>query len=93
MDKDKTKILDKQSPISPRLLDLHLAAIYCSVGERTISDWIHDGILTPVPMPGSTLRDRHGRLIARASRRKLAKILIDRQDIDELIDSRKQQGR
>jgi hypothetical protein len=87
MDKDKKT----QLPIIPRLLDLHLAAIYCSVGERTISDWISDKILNPVPMPGSTLRDKHGRIISRASQRKIVKILIDRKDIDALIDSRKGQ--
>jgi hypothetical protein len=73
----------------PRLLDIHLAAAYCSVGDRTVEDWIHDGLLTPVPMPGSTLRDRSGQVIATAGRRRIVKILIDRGDLDRLIDERR----
>ncbi len=73
----------------PRLLDLHRAAAYCSVGARTVEDWIHEGLLTPVPMPGSTLKDRQGNVVASAGRRRIAKILIDRGDLDRLIDERK----
>lgn len=72
----------------PRLLDLRLAASYCSVGSRTLEDWIHAGLLTPVPMPGSTLR-KSGQVVAPAGRRRIAKILIDRADLDRLIDGRK----
>ena len=73
----------------PRLLDIHLAAAYSSVGARTIEDWIHDGLLEPVRMPGSTLKDKAGNIIAPAGRRRIAKILIDRTDLDRLIDERK----
>jgi hypothetical protein len=73
----------------PRLLSLQLAAAYSSVGARTIEDWIHDGLIEPVPMPGSTLKDKAGNIIARAGRRRIAKILIDRADLDRLIDERK----
>ena len=73
----------------PRLLDLHLAAAYVSVGSRTIEDWIRDGLLQPVPMPGSTLKDKSGAVIARAKARRIAKILIDREDLDRLIAERK----
>lgn len=73
----------------PRLLDIHLASAYCSVGDRTVEDWIHEGLLTPVPMPGSTLRDRQGHIITPASRRRIAKILIERSELDRLIHSRK----
>ncbi len=73
----------------PRLLDLRLAAKYCSVGSRTVEDWIHEGLLTPVGMPGSTLRDKQGDVIVHASQRKIAKILIDKSDLDRLIDERK----
>lgn len=65
--------------IWPRLLSLELAGQYCSVGKRTIEQWIHDQILQPVRMPGA--------LHSRA--RSLSKILIDRQDLDSLIDMRK----
>jgi hypothetical protein len=68
----------------PRLLDVHLAAIYMSVGEGTIWDWIADGLLQPVQMPGTFLRDKNGRVIARPRSRKIVKILIDRSDLDRI---------
>jgi hypothetical protein len=87
MDKDKN-----QFPIVPRLLDVHLAAIYLSVGEQTIRDYVTDGILHPVALPGSILRARTGgQVIAKCHQRKMVKILIDRKDIDALIDLRKNQ--
>jgi hypothetical protein len=73
----------------PRLLDVHLAAAYLSVGESTIRDYIRDSILHSVEMPGSTLRDRSGRVIAHSKNRRISKILIDRQDLDKLIDEGK----
>jgi hypothetical protein len=73
----------------PRLLSLSLTAAYLSVGSRTVESWIYDGLLTPVPMPGSTLKDKNGNVIANARARKLAKILIDKADLDRLIDERK----
>jgi hypothetical protein len=76
-------------PAWPRLLDLELIAGYCSVGRRTVEDWIREGLLEPVPMPGSTLRDKAGNIVARAGQRRIAKILIDREDLDRLIDKRK----
>ena len=89
MDKDKQGLL----PIVPRLLDVHLAAIYLSVGEQTIRDWVADGILNSVKMPGTALRDQRGHLIAKPRQRRLAKILLDREDINRLIESRKAQER
>jgi hypothetical protein len=73
----------------PRLLSLDLSAAYCSVGSRTLEDWIHAGLITPVPMPGSTIKDKAGNVIATAGRRRIAKILIDKADLDRLIDERK----
>ena len=73
----------------PRLLDVHLAAAYCSVGESTVRDWVSAGLLRSVEMPGSTLRDDHGQVVASAARRRIAKILIDRGDLDRLIDERR----
>jgi predicted site-specific integrase-resolvase len=83
----------KQTPITlscwPRLLSLKLAAAYASVCARTVEDWIHDGLLAPVPMPGSTLKDKQGNIIALGSRRRISKILIAREDLDRLIDQKK----
>jgi predicted site-specific integrase-resolvase len=73
----------------PRLLDLKTAATYLSIGSRTIEDWIRDGLLQPIPMPGSTIKDKSGNVIASAKSRRIAKILLDREDLDRLIEERR----
>ncbi|MBN2321254.1 MAG: helix-turn-helix domain-containing protein [Acidobacteria bacterium] len=73
----------------PRLLDLKTAAAYLSIGARTIEDWIRDGLLEPVPMPGSTIKDKSGKVICTAKSRRICKILIDREDLDRLIEERR----
>jgi len=78
-----------QPQLWPRMLDVSLAALYFSVGEQTIRDWVADEILTPIEMPGCLLRDKAGNITARPRQRKLAKLLFDRQDLDEFIDKRK----
>ncbi len=70
----------------PRLMDLHTAATYSSIAESTWRDYIADGLIEPVPMPGSTLRDRKGQVIAHGKTRRIAKILLLKEDIDALID-------
>jgi hypothetical protein len=73
----------------PRLLDIHPAAQYFSVGVSTIRDYVADRILQPVEMPGSTIRGKSGKIVAHSKARKIAKILIDKADLDALIDERK----
>ncbi len=73
----------------PRLMDLATAAAYTCLGISTLRDYCADGILRPISMPGSTLRDRNGRVIARSKTRRIHKILVAREDLDALIDSRK----
>jgi hypothetical protein len=80
---------DRIISVWPRLLDIHLAAQYLSIGESTIRDYVAEGILCPVELPGSTLKDKNGKVIARAGSRRIAKILIDREDLDRLIEQRK----
>jgi hypothetical protein len=81
--------MNKTVAVWPRLLDLKGAALYLSVGARTVEDWVRDGLLDPVPMPGSTIKDKSGNVIARAKARRIAKILLDREDLDRLISARK----
>jgi len=73
----------------PRLMSLRVAALYTSIAESTWRDWVSDGIIEPVEMPGSALRGKGGRIIARPRDRRLAKILLDRRDVDRLIAERK----
>jgi hypothetical protein len=72
-------------------MSLSIAAAYTSVGTRTVEDWIRDRLLEPVPMPGSTIKDKAGNVIATAGQRRIAKILIAREDLDRLIDEKKKQ--
>ena len=65
----------------PRLLDIRSAALYLGVSTRTIEQWIADEILRPVQMPGM------GRTL------KLRRVLMDRQDLDELIERQKKAAR
>ena len=69
----------------PRLLDVFLASIYLSVGEQTIRDYIDDEILRPIELPGAILRGKNNTVIARPRQRRMNKILIDREDLDQLI--------
>ncbi len=43
-------------------------------------------MLLAVRMPGSSLRDSGGRVIARPRDRRLVKILIAREDLDAFVD-------
>lgn len=65
----------------PRLLDIRSAARYLGVSTRTIEQWLADEILRPVQMPGM------GRTL------KLRRVLLDRQDLDELIEVQKKAAR
>ncbi len=73
----------------PRLLDVELASLYLSVGVQTVRDYAADGILQPVDLPGSTLRDKSGNVVARPRQRKIAKLLFDREDLDKFVEDRK----
>ena len=73
----------------PRLLDVHLAACYLSVGKQTVRDYVVAGLLKPVELPGSILRDRNGKVVASPGQRKIAKLLLAREDLDAFVDERK----
>jgi len=75
----------------PRLLDVHLAARYLSVGETTVRDWVACGILRNVTMPGSALREPGGRVVAQPQDRRMVKLLLDIQDLDALVDRLKEE--
>lgn len=73
----------------PRLMSLKTSGKYLDVGTRIIEDWIREGILQAVPMPGSAIRSPGGSIVTPAAKRKISKILIDREDLDKLIAERK----
>lgn len=76
----------------PRLLNIHLAARFLSVGTDTVRDWIHAGVLSPVPLPGSALRERGGRVVLGPRDRRLNKICLDIRDLNKMIDRLKAEG-
>jgi hypothetical protein len=79
--------LDK-FPIEPRLLDLHQAGVYLGVSYWSVRDYVAQGRLRTVQMP--TLTPREGE---RVTGRQLRRVLIDRRDLDEFIDSVKSDRR
>ena len=70
-------------------MDVATAAAYLCVGPQTVRDWIVDKLLEPVRMPGSTIRNKKGQIITPASAHRIGKLLLDRNDLDRLIDQRK----
>ena len=69
----------------PRLLDARLAAAYLGVGASTIRDYANAGLLKPVRLPGSRIRDGKT-TVARPQDRRLVKLLFDRQDLDAFVN-------
>jgi hypothetical protein len=83
--------MDKPTlPDWPRLMTLKMAAFYLSVGSRIVEDWVREQILVPIPLPGSAIRSKGGAIVTPAAKRKISKILIDKSDLDALIESRKE---
>jgi hypothetical protein len=74
----------KLQPIAPRLLDVQGSAFYLSVGVQTVRDWVDDVLLEPVRVPGAALREKGGRIVSRPGKRRMAKLLFDRDDLDDL---------
>jgi hypothetical protein len=67
-----------------RLLTLKQAAVYLGVSYWSVRDYIAAGLIPKVSMPA--LRAREG---AR-QKASLRRVLIDREDLDRLIEARKQ---
>jgi hypothetical protein len=68
----------------PRLLSLKQAAAYVGVSYWLLRDYVIDGTLKPVRLPGSRLK-KAGRVIANSKDHAIRKIMIDRDDLDNLI--------
>ncbi len=71
-----------------RLLSLKEAAEYLGVSYWLLRDYIVDGVLTPVRLPGSRLR-KGGRLVASSRTHSMRKIMVDREDLNRLIEDSK----
>jgi hypothetical protein len=75
---------DQLTVVRPRLLSLRQAAEYVGVSYWLLRDYVIDGTLKPVRLPGSRLK-RDGRVIANSKDHFMRKIMIDREDLDKLI--------
>lgn len=68
--------------LPPRLLDLHAAGRYLGLSYWTTRDLVFAGTLPTVKLPCPRARD--GRLIRR--------VLIDRRDLDALIEQHREEA-
>lgn len=81
---------DSESAV--RLLNLHEAARYLGLSYWTMRDYVLDGIIARVELPCSRFRNRKGAVIRRAGDRGTRRILIDRTDLDKLVERSKEQN-
>jgi hypothetical protein len=73
----------------PRLLSVEQAAQYLSISYWTVREFINDGSIKAVPLPRpETLRQRERRALGDTVRR----LLIDRLDLDALVDTWKRRA-
>ena len=77
-------------PEGARLLDLYQAATYTGLSYWTLRDWIADGILPVVKLPCSRQRIKGGVVSRKAGHGSTRKILMDRHDLDILIEHSKE---
>ena len=69
--------------VSPRLLSLDQMAVYLGCSYWTARDWVLAGLVPVVELP--PLRPREGE----RARKTLRRVLVDREDLDRLIEARK----
>ncbi len=79
---------DHKTVDQPRLLSLKQAAAYVGVSYWLLRDYVIDGTLKPVRLPGSRLR-KAGRVVANSKDHAIRKIMVDREDLDTLIKESK----
>lgn len=67
-------------------MNLCVLSVYSGISESTWRDYIAEGIIKPVRPPGSRLRKPGGAVETFAKDHQLRKILVDRLDVDGLIE-------
>ena len=81
---------DMQSCASqPRIMNLLDAARYLGISKWTLRDWIADGLIPRVTLPCSRRRKKDGAIVRRAGEIEARRILVDRSDLDALIERSK----
>jgi predicted site-specific integrase-resolvase len=74
---------ERQPALLPRLLSLAEAAVYLGMSYWTVRDYVLQGLVPTVTMPG--LRPKQGD----RPKQTLRRVLIDREDLDAFVCSRK----
>lgn len=88
--KDRTQHSVERAESLPRLLSLRQIEREYGVSYWLCRGWIIDGVLRPVRLPGSRLKAKGGRVIANSRSYRIRKILVDRRDIERLIQESKE---
>lgn len=73
-------------PVEPRLLNMRQAAAYLGLSYWSLRDYVLAGLIPVVEFP--PLRPREGD----RARKTLRRVLVDREDLDRFIESRKSAG-
>jgi len=68
-----------------RLMTLRQAAAYSGLSYWLLRDYCLDGILPIVRLPGSRLKGQNGGVSCHSTEHTIRKIMVDREDIDRLI--------
>jgi hypothetical protein len=76
---------DSKSDALPRLLSLKQAEAIYGISYWKLRDYVNDGLLPCVRLPGGRLHAKGGRIVANCRDHLLRKILIDRVDLDKFI--------
>jgi hypothetical protein len=81
---------ERPVPEGARLLDLYQAATYTGLSYWTLRDYVTDGVIPVVKLPCGRQRTRAGVVSRKAGDTSARKILIDKRDIDALIEKSKE---
>jgi hypothetical protein len=76
----------------PEAMSLEVGALYSSTSVSTLRDWVADGLLKPLRLPGTFIRAKNGTVITRPRAHSLKKIIVLKADIDELLRAGKAGG-
>lgn len=91
-----TRATDSQTGVlltfsqNSRLLSMEQAAEYVGLSYWTIRDYVAASILPTVKLPCAQRRAKGGKIMRKAGDISARRILIDRRDLDELIERSKE---
>jgi excisionase family DNA binding protein len=70
-----------------RLMSLQDAAAYMGISYWSLREFVADGVLPAVRLPGTRIRAKGGKVVRHASAKtSMRRVLVDRRDLDALIE-------